>query len=205
MATRLGPGDYRDVPWKNGGGTTRELIKLPHPHDPARFFVRLSIATVASSGPFSSFPGVDRTLVLLDGDGMALSFGGGPAVTLDRPLRPLAFPGEVPCEATLLGGPTRDFNLMVDRAVGGASLRIVQLALGRDVPTEAHDLLVIHVLAGDIYMGRNTVSAGETLLVESEGESFGGHDSVAIVVRVWRHDDPRSDSWSVTGVAAPAS
>ncbi|OJT17017.1 hypothetical protein BO221_47220 [Archangium sp. Cb G35] len=57
------------MPWKNGGGVTRELWKLPHPFDPARFLARVSIATVGASGPFSVFPGVDRTLMILEGAG----------------------------------------------------------------------------------------------------------------------------------------
>lgn len=64
------------MPWKNGGGVTRELVKLPHPTDPARFLARLSIATVATSGPFSAFPGIDRTLLMLEGRGMRLSLDG---------------------------------------------------------------------------------------------------------------------------------
>ncbi|GAB3451244.1 HutD family protein [Kineococcus endophyticus] len=48
-----------DVPWRNGLGTTREV------HRDERW--RLSIATITAPGPFSVFPGVDRTVVVARG------------------------------------------------------------------------------------------------------------------------------------------
>ncbi len=182
MLRRLGPADYRDVPWKNGGGVTRELLRLPHPRDPGRFFLRLSIATVATSGPFSSFPGVDRTLVLLDGEGVALSFGGGPEVLLDRPLRPLSFPGEAPVEARLLGGAIRDFNLMVDRDVGSASLRVLRLAPHDAQRIEASGPLLIHLLAGQLQVDGEPMIAHETLLFDRAGHHALRGAALAIVI-----------------------
>lgn len=51
--------DLPDVPWRNGRGTTREV------HRDDRW--RLSIATIGGPGPFSVFPGVDRTFVVARG------------------------------------------------------------------------------------------------------------------------------------------
>ncbi len=97
------------MPWKNGGGSTRELARHPaHQPDDGTFDWRLSVADVAADGPFSSFPGLDRILVLLSGNGMALSGVG----TLRAPLDRCEFPGETPVHAVLLDGPTRDLNLM---------------------------------------------------------------------------------------------
>jgi len=39
-------------PWKNGGGTTRELLAWPDPQD---WTLRLSVAQVEADGPFSRF------------------------------------------------------------------------------------------------------------------------------------------------------
>lgn len=60
--------DIRKMPvslWRNGAGETREICCFP----PATrdFFWRASIATIASNGEFSSFPGVDRVITLLEG------------------------------------------------------------------------------------------------------------------------------------------
>ena len=128
---RWGPADYRDMPWKNGGGVTRELLRRPHPTRPEGFGVRLSIATVAAAGPFSLFPGVDRHLLLLEGQGMALTRAGASEEVVVAPGQPLfSFPGEDAWDCRLLGGPVRDFNVMVDRALAEASLERVHLGAG---------------------------------------------------------------------------
>jgi hypothetical protein len=48
--------DYHLVPWKNGGGVTREVAACyPQGGDGQDFLWRVSIATVAGNGPFSHF------------------------------------------------------------------------------------------------------------------------------------------------------
>jgi environmental stress-induced protein Ves len=99
--------------WKNGGGVTREVAVSP---DGAGFDTldwRVSIAEVASPGPFSRFEGIDRTLAVLDGR-MRLTFPGH-VLELDADSAPLAFSGEISCEGTPLGGTVTDLNLMTRR------------------------------------------------------------------------------------------
>lgn len=114
--------DRVSSPWKNGGGLTHELWR--EGGGPAGFALRLSIAEVASDGPFSHFPGVDRVICLLDGAGFRLRRADGLALTLSRPA-PFAFHGEDDWTCTLLGGPALDFNLMVDRAQLRAAMSLV--------------------------------------------------------------------------------
>lgn len=99
------------MPWKNGGGVTTELYRLPDGED---FFLRLSIAQVAQSGPFSSFPGIDRTLLVLEGNGIRLGSSSFDKV-LDQQSGPFEFRGEDEINAELIQGPIRDFNVMVKR------------------------------------------------------------------------------------------
>ncbi len=167
MMKRLGPDDYRDMPWKNGGGVTRELLKLPHPSDPARFLARLSIARVAASGPFSVFPGVDRIIMLLEGEGMALSIAGAPEVVLDRRWQPFAFPGDARSDCRLLGGTVRDFNLMVDRATAEATLEVVRLAPGELRTIAGASTVLLHVLEGRASAAGTPVALEETLWLEA--------------------------------------
>ena len=63
---------YITVPWKNGGGVTREILRSP-PESTA-FDWRLSLATIDLPGPFSAFEGYHRTLVLVRGAGVELNF-----------------------------------------------------------------------------------------------------------------------------------
>lgn len=169
---RYGINDYVDMPWKNGGGVTRELLKLPHPHDPTRFLARLSIAQVAESGPFSVFPGIDRTIMLLEGAGMALSVEGGLERVLDRPWRPYAFPGEARTECRLLGGPVRDFNLMLARDVVAGRLEVLELAADQEQEIAPAELVLLYGLAGLVRIAGETLEPGETLYLEAPERLF---------------------------------
>ncbi|MBL8671702.1 MAG: HutD family protein [Alphaproteobacteria bacterium] len=124
--TLLRQRDYRAMPWKNGGGITHEILReqAPAGSDPGGsgdFAWRLSIATIERSGPFSTFPHCDRVILLLDGDGVALDMGAAGTHSLDRPHVPFRFAGETPVDCRLLGGRSRDLNLMVDRRFADAS------------------------------------------------------------------------------------
>ena len=65
--------DHRRMPWKNGGGETVEVIVHPEGASLSDFGWRVSMATVASDGPFSVFPGIDRTIVVVEGAGGLMS------------------------------------------------------------------------------------------------------------------------------------
>ena len=99
------------VPWKNGGGNTIELAIGPPDAGIDDFDWRVSLATIAEDGAFSQFPGVDRTLALVDGHGMTLQIDGEPALISDaEPV--IAFDGSSEVQAKLNRGPTLDFNAM---------------------------------------------------------------------------------------------
>jgi environmental stress-induced protein Ves len=95
-------------PWKNGGGTTRELLAWPAPDD---WRVRISIADVTAAGPFSRFEGVERWFSVLEGAGVVLQVAGG-RHWLRTDSEPFRFDGGLATECDLQDGPTRDFNLM---------------------------------------------------------------------------------------------
>jgi len=104
----------RPAPWKNGGGTTTEIAVAPSGAGLDDFDWRISLATITQSGPFSSFPGIDRSLALVDGDGVLLDFGDERFVL--SPSEPLIeFAGEDAVHATVTGALTTDFNVMTRR------------------------------------------------------------------------------------------
>ena len=102
------------TPWRNGAGTTRELVVFPvreHWH------WRMSVARISQDGPFSVFEGVERWFAVLSGAGVRLTLGGNThALRPDSP--PLSFDGGVLAECELVNGPTEDFNLMVRQGHG---------------------------------------------------------------------------------------
>ena len=62
----------RQLPWKNGKGATLELAIAPPGAGLDDFDWRISSARVEGAGPFSHFPGIDRSLGLLSGAGLRL-------------------------------------------------------------------------------------------------------------------------------------
>jgi uncharacterized protein len=121
----LSPADYRSASWKNGGGRTTEIVSYPSGVGVDGFVWRVSVADVERNGPFSAFPGVDRTLVLLQGAGMILT-GVGDPLEVHVHYEPVKFAGDVALECTLTDGPVRDFNLMVRRAQARGELAVVR-------------------------------------------------------------------------------
>ncbi|QDQ26750.1 HutD family protein [Chitinimonas arctica] len=175
------PADYRNMPWRNGGGTTCELFRLSHPARPDDFALRLSIADVAQGGPFSLFPGVDRSLMLLEGAGMLLDFGTH-TVRMDRPCQPIDFPGEAAVDCRLLDGPLRDFNLMVARDWGQAALRVLALAEGAELALSGCQWTLVHALAGQLRLGGRLIEAGQLLLLQDEAVSLRAGPASRVVV-----------------------
>lgn len=118
--TLIPANEYRRERWKNGLGWTREVLRWPPQSDDWDW--RVSIAEVDKAGPFSSFPGVERELVLLSGEGMRLHFDDGESVELAPPHGRHHFAGERSLQAELVNGPTQDFNLMWRRGRVAATL-----------------------------------------------------------------------------------
>lgn len=102
------------MPWKNGGGTTRELVKVPASSTIDDFDWRISFAALATSGPFSLFPDIDRTMIVTDGKGIELT-ARNERVVLRSSDEPFSFPGEIPYHASLVDGPIADLNVMTRR------------------------------------------------------------------------------------------
>ncbi|MBA4099939.1 MAG: hypothetical protein C0484_24595 [Rhodospirillum sp.] len=162
--------DYQRMPWKNGGGTTTEIWKSASPA--GEMLWRLSIADVASDGPFSKFHGIDRWIMVVSGKGMELTIEGLGAKRLDRPFEPLFFPGDAKTDCRLIDGPIRDFNFMIARSFGRGTLHVSQLTAGMAAPL-GENTAAIHVLAGNAAIETNDIqelAAGDTWIAEQPGK-----------------------------------
>lgn len=106
--------DCPEVPWKNGGGTTREIAVFPPGAAMGDFLWRLSMARVEQAGPFSSFECIERTLAVLEG---TLHLSGAIDAVLNPISAPFPFDGAASVEGVPLGGPVLDLNAMVRRGV----------------------------------------------------------------------------------------
>ena len=172
----LRPSDHVSMPWKNGGGTTTEIWKAASPE--GTMLWRLSIADVASDGPFSEFPGIDRWIMVIDGKGMELNVD-GQVHRMGEPFEPFAFSGDAKTRCRLLAGPIRDFNLMVARSYGSGALRVSHLAPGASQPF-AENIAALHVLRGEIELESgavHTLVAGDSWIAGT----YGGATARALV------------------------
>jgi environmental stress-induced protein Ves len=106
----------RITPWKNGGGSTTEIVAEPAGSSLGDFDWRISMARIAADGPFSEFAGIDRTLAVVDGKGLMLTIGDNPPIRLERGSDPIGFAGDIPTSARLTAGEINDLNVMTRRS-----------------------------------------------------------------------------------------
>jgi uncharacterized protein len=166
---KITPAEHRVMPWKNGLGTTREIAIDPPgaAMTDAGFRWRLSIADVGQSGPFSAFPGIDRTIMVIKGRGMVLTVDGQAPRRLDECFVPFAFSGDAATDCQLIDGPVQDFNLMVNRSLLSAQLEVRSL-YGTISLRTSEEVYIVHLLAGaaDIHINglRKHGNTGDTII-----------------------------------------
>jgi uncharacterized protein len=156
--------EYPTRPWKNGGGTTRDIAVSPPGASLDDFDWRLSLARVDRDGPFSRFDNVDRTLVLLSG-----------AMTLheqDRRIdlvrhEPVMFEGERAFAATVEGGATLDFNVMTRR--GRARHIVRRESFGKPLHLEAAvgTTIVVFVLENGLTLDSEQLQTYDTAIISA--------------------------------------
>ena len=164
--------EYRRERWRNGLGWTREI----HAHATAGssddWAWRLSIAEIEQDAPFSAFPGIDRELVLLSGNGLRLRFDDGEVRELHPPHDKLRFAGERAVTGELLDGPTQDFNLMWRRDLVEAQLWHRPLVGPMVVFAEPGTMWAVHLLAGQARFadesGLPDLAATDTALLRAD-------------------------------------
>jgi environmental stress-induced protein Ves len=137
--------ERRALPWKNGGGVTREVAAWPPGSGFEDFDWRVSMAEVAADGPFSSFPGVDRILAVLQGR-LRLAVEGRPEATLSPETAPAVFPGDAAAYAVVQAGPVLDLNLMSRR--GEVRARLTRLDVLLPQVVGPLDAVVLVIAAG---------------------------------------------------------
>ncbi len=123
MIRTVGLQDVQPQPWRNGGGSTCELLAWPA--GSGDWQCRISVARIESNGPFSAFPGVERWFAVVQGEGVVLRFANRRAL-LSVGSEPLRFEGASAPQCDLLDGATQDLNLMAQSASGRAGMFTVK-------------------------------------------------------------------------------
>ncbi len=96
------------MPWRNGKGVTNEIYNMS---DDSGIVLRMSAATVSCAGPFSCFPGINRYIAVINGDGLRLALEDGNHAVVDKH-HGFEFPGDIKVESSLVNGDVLDFNVM---------------------------------------------------------------------------------------------
>jgi environmental stress-induced protein Ves len=128
---------------------------------------RMSVATVAEDGPFSRFPGIWRSLTVIDGPGFRLAGDG--VDLLAAPLCPVSFDGGAAVSACDVTGISRDFNVMV-----AAPLPPPQVWVGRGGARLDRGAAVAVYALDPMAADGHAVAAGGLVLAEEPPEVSGG-------------------------------
>lgn len=184
---------YRRERWRNMLGWTREILRHP---DSDGWDWRMSIAEIERDADFSAFPGIERELVLLSGNGLRLRFDDGEVHELQAAHDRVRFDGGRSVRGELLDGPTLDFNLMWRRESMGADLWHRPLAGSMVVFVEPHTTWVVHLVAGNArfadHSGLASLNAGDTAVLQAGGNRSrhvldGGGE--VLLIRLWPRNE----------------
>ena len=165
--------------WRNGGGSTQELLTWP---DAENWAVRISVARIEQNGPFSVYPGIERWFAVVRGEGVVLRFGRAENVQRADSL-PLRFGGVIAPECELLSDATQDLNLMVRYLAGRGEMKLVKT--GEPWASIAPVRAVF-------------TAEPATLIVDDHDETLLAADSLA-----WS-DEVGAQTWELKGVAGGA-
>ncbi len=173
--------DLVPVRWKNGGGVTREIAR----HCEGNEIVwRLSIADVAMEGPFSAFPGLQRILTVIEGNGMMLERP-SKAVLMANLMEPVAFSGDEAIYGLLPDGPCRDFNVIWNPKLAAASVSITTIK-SNVVRSSTDGIIGILCVSGavDLSTGLALMPFDFAYLDESAETATFDCDSTALLIRI---------------------
>lgn len=140
--------NYRSTPWKNGGGITHEALRMPAAGESFRW--RVSVAEVATSGPFSDFSGYRRHMVLLRGAGVRLRFGDGGEAVLSAAGDRVEFDGGMATDCDLLAGPCTDLNLMVEKTIAAVRAEVLELGGSGELEPPAGAAQLVFTITGRV-------------------------------------------------------
>jgi uncharacterized protein len=179
---------YITRPWKNGGGTTREVVLFPHGSTYDTFGWTASAARVDREGPFSIFPNADRSMAILSGASLTLHGLSAAPTTLTTHSAPFAFPGDVAVTATLGGDAIENMNMMVLRDQFGHRMR--RLTITGEHTITPQGTTVVFAERGALRAKSDVapmidIAEGDSLLSASAFVLSAPHEATVLVMEIW--------------------
>lgn len=173
------------VPWKNGGGITREIAGASDDRGP---LWRLSLADIEADGPFSIFDGLERILTIVDGAGLLLDM---PQHTVRlEPMQPYRFSGATPVNGRLPAARIRALNVMYRPENLSVSLRPLQGATTFTTSGSPGKEGAIHVVSGGATLDGTRLEAGDTVLDAAGTLNVSPAGAVVMVTFAHHFSDP---------------
>lgn len=170
-------GEHRAMPWANGLGTSYEVASDRNAD--GEWTWRVAIAPVVIDGPFSVMPGVDRELVVIEGNGMVLEVDGVSVECL--PGQVIRFSGDSVTLARLVDGPVVDLGLMTVRGLVTGSMVVVG-DVGDVVESDV--LVAIGDTVFEDEHGRQYRLGIKDALLDGRGHQLSLHSGLAIAIQV---------------------
>jgi len=165
---------YRAIPWQNGRGMTRQIAAFPAEAGYETLEWQVSRPTIERDTPFSRLAGLDRQLMLIAGNGLALRVHSAADHVdferrIDRPLEPFAFRGDWEADCTLVDGAVEVLNVMTRRGRAGARIERREIGVPALVRKAAGETLVVYAadpLAAYGIWGEEAVLPDDSILVD---------------------------------------
>ncbi|MEY4787374.1 MAG: hypothetical protein RL692_1268 [Planctomycetota bacterium] len=177
----LAPESSRSMPWANGLGSTLEIATDAHSHH-ARgdsWTWRLSVTDVPTRANFSKFPGIDRWIACLHGDGMRIERS-CVWTTLPNSGNALSFAGEEMVTGDPIGANVRDVNWFLHREHWRGGMRVHRETCSTIAEGE---IVVIHAFSA---------SAGPTIRCEGQSVKIATGHTLITSARVIIESGPES-------------
>ena len=151
--------DHVAMPWPNGAGITYEVTRSPATGD---FDWRISLADIDNDGPFSVLEGVDRWIVLMEGEYMILA-DGETTHRIEEHV-PFFFPGEIAFDCTLGFGQARDLNIMTRRGNVDSNVRVLTEG-SHDIDAGTNDINIFVGLTGETEVEEETLEYRDAAII----------------------------------------
>ncbi|MGO4473408.1 HutD family protein [Arthrobacter sp. M-10] len=180
--------ELKPEPWRNGGGVTRELASHPKAASAqdGAWDWRVSIAEVGSAGDFSTFPGMERVITVIDGELLLLTVDGE-----EHPLekyRPFRFSGEAASASALPTGDIRDLNVIARAGEFKGYTSIVELSKKRAHPVFEGQLAVLLEGKASVSPGAEPAETADMAPADGSDSSAGSDGEAAESIELARYD-----------------
>lgn len=170
--------DYKIMKWKNGRGKTSEIARFPE-KDP--FLWRLSMAPVIENGPWSLFPGYDRYLTIVEGNGLKLKEN---VVHIGEVIK---FSGDESISGELIDGKIIDLNLIVRRNQVQVKYEVIKLTMDSYSFSKQGKVVFIFCLFGEL-----SISNGKKSFMVEKWDTL-------------QYDDPKGEEISINAISSNSS